>query len=126
MISGPDKGKSNGKDGTSEPKQAAKDKSGKSWAAPAVIDWDGPDKEGAPPRDWSGWGKFPGADYLGIKREPKQGTPQKSKPAGAGSEKTTVEKHDNHGSATPDGHCPEPEAGIKDKPAAHQPQSPPK
>jgi len=29
-----------------------------------VIDWDGPDSE--TPRDWSGWGKFPGARYLGI------------------------------------------------------------
>ena len=36
-----------------------------------VIDWDGPDKEGASPRDWHGWGKFPGAKYLGIPDEKK-------------------------------------------------------
>jgi YHS domain-containing protein len=34
-----------------------------------VIDWDGPDPE--TPRDWSGWGKFPGAKYLGIHDEKK-------------------------------------------------------
>jgi hypothetical protein len=37
-----------------------------------VIDWDGPDPDGAQPRDWSGWGKFPGARYLGIQDEKKK------------------------------------------------------
>ena len=36
-----------------------------------VIDWDGPDQEGAPPKYRSGWGKFPGAKYLGIPDEKK-------------------------------------------------------
>jgi Cu(I)/Ag(I) efflux system membrane fusion protein len=36
-------------------------------ASPDVIDWDGPEPEGAPPRDWGAWGKFPGAKYLGMK-----------------------------------------------------------
>ncbi len=36
---------------------------------PGAIDWDGPEKEGAPPRDWSGWGAFPGAEYLGMKNK---------------------------------------------------------
>ncbi|MGB5882881.1 MAG: hypothetical protein WBG28_02140, partial [Desulfobulbales bacterium] len=36
-----------------------------------VIDWDGPEPEGAKKRDWSGWGKFPGAKYLGMPDEKK-------------------------------------------------------
>jgi YHS domain-containing protein len=43
--------------------------------SPGVVDWDGPDAEGAAPRDWKGWGKFPGAQYLGMKDEPKK-TPE--------------------------------------------------
>ena len=46
---------------------------GKYPTTPEVIDWNGPDKEGAPPPKWSkGWGGFPGAKYLGIKREDKR------------------------------------------------------
>jgi RND family efflux transporter MFP subunit len=45
---------------------------------PGVVDWDGPNpkKEGEPPRDWSGWGKFPGAEYLGIQDEKKKAAAQ--------------------------------------------------
>jgi len=34
-----------------------------------VIDWDGEDKDVTEdsPEDWKGWGKFPGAEYLGLK-----------------------------------------------------------
>jgi len=37
-----------------------------------VIDWDGPDPEGAKPKDWGAWGKFPGAKYLGIDDDKKK------------------------------------------------------
>ena len=42
-------------------------------SASRIIDWNGPEKEGTPPPEWSkGWGEFPGAKYLGIKRENKK------------------------------------------------------
>ena len=44
---------------------------GKPFGSGDVIDWDGPDQEESSPRDWSGWGKFPGATYLGIPKEKK-------------------------------------------------------
>lgn len=45
-----------------------KDSPGKSANPPGVIDWDG-DKE---PAKWNkGWGGFPGAKYLGLKRKTK-------------------------------------------------------
>jgi RND family efflux transporter MFP subunit len=40
--------------------------------SPGVIDWDGPDLEGAAPRDWKGWGKFPGSEYLGMNKREKK------------------------------------------------------
>lgn len=35
---------------------------------PGIVDWDGTNTEEKekPPQDWSGWGKFPGAEYLGL------------------------------------------------------------
>jgi RND family efflux transporter MFP subunit len=53
-----------------ESSKAPKDTLGDSESR--VIDWNGPEKEGAPPRDWSGWGKFPGAEYLGLKHRYKR------------------------------------------------------
>ncbi len=41
-----------------------------------VIDWDGPGKNDSK-RDWSGWGKFPGAEYLGLKQHEKKMSGQK-------------------------------------------------
>lgn len=41
-------------------------------SSPGVVDWDGAEN-GASQRDWSGWGKFPGAKYLGLKAK----TPKK-------------------------------------------------
>ena len=40
------------------------------------VDWDGPDPE--TPRDWSGWGKFPGAKYLGIQEEKQEEAEQEA------------------------------------------------
>jgi membrane fusion protein, copper/silver efflux system len=38
-----------------------------------VVDWDGPDRPAdLEPRDWRGWGKFPGAEYLGLKNRAKK------------------------------------------------------
>ena len=44
---------------------------GKPSASGDVIDWVAPDPEESSQRDWSGWGKFPGAKYLGITDEKK-------------------------------------------------------
>jgi Cu(I)/Ag(I) efflux system membrane fusion protein len=58
------------KDGVpAAPVHRMKDTIGTPATFPGVVDWDGPNpaKEGEPPRDWSGWGKFPGAEYLGLK-----------------------------------------------------------
>lgn len=49
------------------PGQEMKRTIGTPSSSPGVIDWDGPDPEGGSKRDWSGWGKFPGAKYLGMK-----------------------------------------------------------
>jgi len=57
------------------PGQEMKRTIGTPGGSPGVVDWDGPDPEGAAPRDWKGWGKFPGAQYLGMKDEPKK-TPE--------------------------------------------------
>jgi YHS domain-containing protein len=53
------------------PGQKMKRTIGKPFGSGEVIDWDGPDQEESSPRDWSGWGKFPGATYLGIPKEKK-------------------------------------------------------
>lgn len=52
----------------SGPKKRMKDAIGRPATFPGVVDWDAPNpkKEGEPPRDWTGWGKFPGAEYLGL------------------------------------------------------------
>jgi RND family efflux transporter MFP subunit len=59
------------------PGQEMKRTIGTPAGSPGVIDWDGPDTEGASPRDWSGWGKFPGAKYLGIQDESKKTSEQR-------------------------------------------------
>jgi hypothetical protein len=65
MIRSPGAGQNIG-DAGAELRKPTKDVPGKSATSPGVVDWDGPDKEGEPPRDWSGWGRFPGAEYLGL------------------------------------------------------------
>ncbi len=59
----------NAKEGGAEPIKEVKDSPLRNYSTtPEVVDWNGPDKEGAPPPEWSpGWGGFPGAKYLGIK-----------------------------------------------------------
>ena len=61
----------NAKEGGAKPIKDTKDpRLGRYSTTPEVVDWNGADKEGAPPPEWSpGWGGFPGAKYLGIKRE---------------------------------------------------------
>jgi RND family efflux transporter MFP subunit len=68
----PDKGSHLMKKSGTYPGQEMRRIIGTPGGSEGVIDWDGPDSEGAPPRDWSGWGKFPGARYLGIQDEKKQ------------------------------------------------------
>jgi YHS domain-containing protein len=49
----------------------------KSHTTSGVIDWNGPESEqsSGSPRDWSGWGAFPGAEYLGQKQKKDQKSP---------------------------------------------------
>jgi membrane fusion protein, copper/silver efflux system len=57
-----------------EIKKDGKDDASVSALSPGVIDWDGPktEKDSTAARDWSGWGKFPGAEYLGLKTKGKK------------------------------------------------------
>jgi RND family efflux transporter MFP subunit len=65
------------------PGQKMKRTIGTPGSSPDVVDWDG----AAPAREWRpGWGGFPGAKYLGIKRKTKSSQP--SDVSGAGGEKT--------------------------------------
>ena len=52
-------------DDASVPKNRMKGTIGNPATFPGIVDWDGPDRD-KPPRDWSGWGKFPGSRYLGM------------------------------------------------------------
>jgi YHS domain-containing protein len=57
-----------------------------------VVDWDGPDKdqESGSTKDWGSWGKFPGAEYLGLKeKKAKQESPHLQ----ADGEKPTSQSH---------------------------------
>jgi membrane fusion protein, copper/silver efflux system len=67
-----------------ETKADRKENAAVSALSPGVIDWDGPEteKKNAAARDWSGWGKFPGAEYLGLKNK---GNKSGTKPALYGS-----------------------------------------
>ena len=62
-------------DDASVPKNRMKGTIGNPATFPGIVDWDGPDRD-KPPRDWSGWGKFPGSRYLGMgytkKKQPAQ------------------------------------------------------
>lgn len=85
-----------GERGITEAKEKTKNDPGKPGFAPEVVDWGGPvrEKSNAPANDWKGWGKFPGAEYLGLKHQTKDSPDQK--PAGPESsrETTTEETQD--------------------------------
>lgn len=57
--------------GDSGTESGTKDSPGGYPTSPGVVDWDGPDKEGAPSRDWGVWGAFPGEKYLGLRQKPR-------------------------------------------------------
>ncbi len=64
------KGGQGNEGGGPESKNGSNDSLGDS--ASKIIDWNGSDREEGPAPEWSrGWGGFPGAKYLGIKREEK-------------------------------------------------------
>ena len=69
---------------------------------PGVVDWDGPNpkKEGEPPRDWSGWGKFPGADYLGIQDEKEEEPEQEDDVSEVESDPDPGDEPADHGEAS--------------------------
>ena len=88
---------------------------------PGVVDWDGPNpkKEGEPPRDWSGWGKFPGAEYLGIQDEKEEEPEQEADHAGMKHETQPQDKEES--SATD----PEPAPGADHTGMKHEMEEPP-
>ncbi len=72
------------------------------------------EKKAVPARDWRGWGKFPGAEYLGLKDRARTNSGRKPAPPGAAAEKTDTKIQDSHapdvertdeapGDVTPDG-----------------------
>ena len=83
--------------GSDDPQTDAHDYPGKQTSSTAVIDWDGPstEKNGAPAKDWKGWGKFPGAEYLGLKHRKKDAPGGQPDAPGPGSAKTTEAAHDS-------------------------------
>ena len=121
----PARGRRNARDGGKESKQEPKDRPGKSPTSGEVVDWDGPDKEGAPARDWSGWGKFPGADYLGIKRKPRDNSSPPANLSEAEGEKGAGKEQGLPKAApTPDARGSKVKPGIQDRPAPDQPRPP--
>jgi len=42
---------------------------------PGIVDWDGPEKD-KEVKNWKGWGKFPGSQYLGMKESKAKAQPQ--------------------------------------------------
>jgi RND family efflux transporter MFP subunit len=104
-------------------KEAAKDSVDKSSSSAGVIDWDGPEKKGAPPRDWSGWGEFPGAEYLGLKKTPKKQFEKQSGMEEAGIEETIeVEKDSPENDLMSDACGHDMEQETPEQPASMQPQ----
>lgn len=98
------KGDQNSEHAVSEPVPAAGDDPGRPARYPGAIDWKGPEteKNDARTRDWKGWGKFPGAEYLGLKNRTKKAPHGRPDTREAGKEKTSQETPDvlsrEHGS----------------------------
>jgi len=88
---------------------------------PGVVDWDGPNpkKEGEPSRDWSGWGKFPGAEYLGIQDEKEEEPEKEADHAGM---KHETQPQDREESPATD---PEPAPGADHTGMKHEMEEPP-
>jgi len=71
-----------------------------------VVDWDGPEKDPKPgeTRNWPGWGKFPGSEYLGlndpkprVKNHPVQEAPSTTDQTEATSASSEVATHAHTG-----------------------------
>jgi len=82
-------------------------------SSPGVVDWDGD----VPAREWPpGWGGFPGAKYLGLKKN-------SSQESRAGSQEKTAEETDSVDvSGMPDACDHEMEHENQDQPASGEPQ----
>lgn len=76
------------KGGSVKPEQKKKGSAHKAETSPSVVDWSTSDSKGNT-RDWSGWGKFPGSEYLGIKKETKKDSSPQANPAANGGEKAS-------------------------------------
>jgi Cu(I)/Ag(I) efflux system membrane fusion protein len=61
------------KNGGAKSSMGKKGALGKYPTSPEIIDWDGPDKNGAPPRDWRGWGTSPEPNTSGSSIKPRKG-----------------------------------------------------
>ena len=106
------------------PGQKMKRTIGTPAGSPGVVDWDGPDKEGAPPRDWGGWGAFPGAEYLGLKHryKPNDTSLQQSDMSEVDGEEDAEEEGSRPEVApTPDAPSSEMSNEIQEQPVSDQP-----
>lgn len=74
--------------GSAEPEQKRKGSDHKAETSPNVVDWNTSDTKGTT-QDWGGWGKFPGSEYLGIKKETKKDSSPQANPAATGGEKAS-------------------------------------
>jgi len=119
------RGRRDVRDGSVESRQKTRDGLGRYATSPSVVDWNGPDKEGTPARDWSGWGKFPGADDLGIKRQTSKNSSLQSNSSKAVVKEKTAAKEPSTPEVSPavDDHGPGMESGSQDPPAAPQTRS---
>jgi YHS domain-containing protein len=65
-------------------KEDSKDAYGRAPTTPGIVDWGGPAKgtDTSAKRDWGSWGRFPGAEYLGLKEKTKDKTGRRSETAG--------------------------------------------
>jgi RND family efflux transporter MFP subunit len=105
------------------PGQKMKRTIGTPAGSPGVVDWDGPDPEGAAPRDWGGWGKFPGAQYLGQKQKTKKTSTKRRKVRGAGKDTPPEDKQENSVYAPASDKHPHPETknDMQELPASDDP-----
>jgi hypothetical protein len=112
----------------SGPKKRMKDAIGRPASFPGVVDWDRPNpkKEGEPPRDWTGWGKFPGAEYLGLGKGTEKKFPAEEDDASVDESMNSLEDEPADTDTVPTIKAEHP--GMKDKmeelPAAAEPESP--
>jgi len=111
----------------SGPKKRMKDAIGNPATFPGVVDWDRPNpkKEGEPSRDWTGWGKFPGAEYLGLGKGTEKKFPEEDDASADESvNELKDEQADSVEASTIESEHPEMKGNMEELPAAAEPEPP--